>query len=62
MTSNESVPAEFDVNNWLSNVYGLTDDSSLNAAEVEELCEMIVRDVLLAKDTQIAEVEKRGRE
>lgn len=45
MTDKEIEQKEFNVNTWLHNTYGLTDDIFLIPADVEALCEMLTRDV-----------------
>ncbi len=43
----EKWTAPMAVNTWLRNVYGLSDDDTLNAGEVEELAEQLVYDILV---------------
>lgn len=49
---------EFDVNIWLHNTYGLTDDSLLNAGEIEELCQILSRDIAFSTAQQMKEKMK----
>lgn len=50
----ERVKRQISITRYLRDTYGLEDDSTLNAGEVEELCEMIVEHFITTKDQENA--------